>query len=109
MKRATFNILFFIKKTKLLKDGKAPIYLRVTVNGKRSEIAIKRSISPNLWDTLKTKAKGNSKESLIINDYLNSVRGQIYTHHQELQERRKTITAKSLTNAFLGIGEKQWG
>lgn len=108
MKRATFNILFFIKKTKLLKNGKAPIYLRITVNGKRSEIAIKRSIPLNLWDTLKSKAKGNSKEAQIINDYLNSVRGQIYTHHQELQERRKTITAKSLTNAFLGIGEKQW-
>lgn len=108
MKRATFSILFFIKKTKLLKNGKAPIYLRITVNGKRSEIAIKRSIILKLWDTLKSKAKGNSKEAQIINDYLNSVRGQIYTHHQELQERRKTITAKSLTNAFLGIGEKQW-
>ena len=108
MKRATFNILFFIKKTKLLKNGKAPIYLRITVNGKRSEIAIKRSINLKFWDTKRNKVKGNSKEAQFINDYLNSVRGQIYMYHQELQERRKRITAKSLTDAFLGIGEKQW-
>ena len=82
MKRSTFNILFFIKKTKLLKDGSAPIYLRITVNGKRSEIAIKRSINPKFWDIKRNKVKGNSKKAQIINDYLNSVRGQIYTHHQ---------------------------
>ena len=30
MKRATFTILFFIKKSKLLKDETAPIYMGVT-------------------------------------------------------------------------------
>ena len=108
MKRATFSILFFIKKSKLLKNGTAPIYLRITINGKRAEISIKRSINPNLWDTVRNKAKGNSQESKDLNDYLNSVRGQLYTHHQTLQESSKNITSKMLTNAFLGIGEKQW-
>ncbi|WP_288955747.1 site-specific integrase [uncultured Polaribacter sp.] len=108
MKRATFSILFFIKKSKLLKNGTAPIYLRVTINGKRSEISIKRSITPKLWDTVRNKAKGNSQESKDLNEYLNSVRGQLYTHHQALQESSKIITSKMLTNAFLGIGEKQW-
>ena len=108
MKRATFNILFFIKKTKLLKDSTAPIYLRVTINSKRSEISLKRSVIPKIWDTVRNKAKGNSKASQQINDYLNSVRGQLYTHHQNLQEDSKAITPKMLTNAFLGLGEKQW-
>lgn len=35
MQRNYFSILFFIKKTKLLKNGEAPICLRITVNGKR--------------------------------------------------------------------------
>ena len=50
MKRKTFSILFFIKKTKLLKNQKAPIYLRITVDGKRSEISINRSIDPAQWN-----------------------------------------------------------
>jgi len=44
MQRNYFSILFFIKKTKLLKNGEAPICLRITVNGKRAEVQIKRSI-----------------------------------------------------------------
>lgn len=108
MTRATFNILFFIKKSKLLKDQTAPIYMRVTVNGKRSEVSIKRSVIPNLWDTSRNKAKGNSKESKKLNDYLSSIRGQLFMHQQKLQENNKTISPKSLTNAFLGIGEKKW-
>jgi site-specific recombinase XerD len=108
MKRATFNILFFIKKSKVLKDGTAPIYMRVTINGKRSEVSLKRSILPNLWDTVRNKARGNSKEAKVLNEYLNSVRGQLYSHQQMMQEDGKAITSKLLTNAFLGIGEKQW-
>lgn len=108
MKRATFSILFFIKKSKLLKNGTAPIYMRVTVNGKRSEVSIKRSIIPKLWDTVRNKARGNSKETQSLNEYLNSIRGQLYSHQQELQEDGKVITSKLLTNVFLGIGDKQW-
>ena len=57
MKRATFNILFFIKKSKLLRNGQAPIYLRITINGKRSEISIKRSIPLNYGIQYETKQK----------------------------------------------------
>jgi hypothetical protein len=48
MKRATFNILFFIKRSKLLKTGEALIYLRITSNGENAEISLKRSIKPSL-------------------------------------------------------------
>lgn len=108
MKRATFTILFFIKRSKLLKTGEAPVYLRITSNGDSSEISIKRSIKPSLWDTARNKAKGTSPEAIELNDYLTSIRGQLFMHQRELQEAGKQITAKVLLNAFLGIGEKQW-
>lgn len=44
MQRNYFTILFFIKKSKLLKNGEAPICMRITVNGQRAEIQIKRSV-----------------------------------------------------------------
>lgn len=108
MKRATFTILFFIKRSKLLKTGEAPVYLRITSNGDSSEISIKRSIKPSLWDTARNKAKGTSPEATEINDYLSSIRGQLFMHQRELQEAGKQITAKVLLNTFLGVGEKQW-
>ena len=45
--RETMSILFFIKKTKLLKNGEAPICLRLTLNKQIAEIRIKRSILVN--------------------------------------------------------------
>ena len=33
MKNENFSILFFIAKKRLLKNGEAPVYLRITVNG----------------------------------------------------------------------------
>ena len=58
----TFSMIFFIKRTKLLNNGEAPIYLRITVNGLRGEMAIFRSILPEMWDSAKGRAKGNVRE-----------------------------------------------
>ena len=32
MKRSSFNVLFFLKKTKLLKNGEASVCMRITVD-----------------------------------------------------------------------------
>ncbi|MDD6210887.1 MAG: Arm DNA-binding domain-containing protein [Bacteroidales bacterium] len=42
MQKSTFSLLFIIKKSKLRKNGEAPICLRVTVNRHIEEIMIKR-------------------------------------------------------------------
>ena len=39
--KQTFTVLLFLKTSKINSKGKAPIYVRVTVNGKRSEMSIK--------------------------------------------------------------------
>ena len=42
VQRETMNVLFFIKKTKLLRNVEAPICVRITVNRQSVEIRIKR-------------------------------------------------------------------
>ena len=37
--KATFSILFYLKKRSDYSNGPLPIYLRITVDGKRAEIA----------------------------------------------------------------------
>lgn len=41
MQRNTFKIVFFCKKTKINKKGKAPIYVRITTDGVSTEIFTK--------------------------------------------------------------------
>ena len=40
MKQGTMKILFFVLKTKLLKNGEAPILMRITINGQYEETLI---------------------------------------------------------------------
>ena len=44
MKKKTFAILFYVKRTKLLRNGEAPIFMRITVDAVRAEMSIQRSI-----------------------------------------------------------------
>ena len=45
MKKKTFAILFYVKRTKLLRNGKATIFMRITVDAVRTEMSIQRSIN----------------------------------------------------------------
>ena len=53
----TFSILFYIRTSKQKNDGTTPIYVRITVNGKRSDFSAKRSIDASKWNTSKARAK----------------------------------------------------
>jgi hypothetical protein len=61
MKRATCKVLFYIKRTKTLKDGSAPVFVCLTLNGQRAEFALQKSIIEELWDQNNGKGKGLSK------------------------------------------------
>ena len=62
MKRKSFRILLFLRKGKLLKNGEAPICMRITVDKRVCDILIKRSILPEQWNQTKECAKGDEKE-----------------------------------------------
>lgn len=105
--RTTFTTMFFIKKTKLLKNGNAPIYLRLTVNGKSAETSIKRDCPIMLWDIKKYKVKGNSELANEVNQYLRTLENQIYTHHKNLIDNAISPTPKQLINLTFGIENSQ--
>ncbi|MFY0689487.1 MAG: hypothetical protein JXQ90_20120 [Cyclobacteriaceae bacterium] len=60
----TFSLLFFLKKDNRITGTKSPIFLRITVNGKRVEQSVKRSIEHERWDTKAGRVKGNGAETL---------------------------------------------
>ena len=105
MERNYFSILFFIKRTKLLKNGEAPICLRITVNGKRAEVQIKRSVEVNKWNNQKECAIGRDNKTLGLNHYLETVRTKILRIHRQLEQDNKPITAEILKCHYYGESE----
>ncbi len=93
---------FFIRRHRII-NGKAPIYVRVTVNGKRCEISVKRRISVNNWNNGKGYAKGKSPEITALNSYLEQIRGQLTGHYQDLVISKQPVTVEAVKDKFLGI------
>lgn len=102
MKRNYFSVLFFIKKSKLLKNGEAPVCLRITVNGQRAEVQIKRSVDVKKWNSKKESATGKDRPSLELNHYLDTVRTRVLQIHRELELDGKPITAEILKRLYYG-------
>ena len=99
----TFSLLFYIRTTKTKSNGTAPIYVRITINGKRAEFSAKRTIEPTKWNNAKGRAKGSNEQIKALNKYLDTIQAKVYDKQQELMQKNKSITAVSLKNAYLDI------
>lgn len=102
MKRNLFNVLFFIKKAKLLKNGEASVCMRITVNGARVETNIRKSIDPASWNQAKECARGKSRKACDLNAYIENAKIKLHQIFNELEEQRQPITARLLQEMFFG-------
>lgn len=102
MKRDSFRVLFFLKKTKLLKNGEASVCMRITVNGTRVENNIRKSINPALWSQAKETARGKSRRACDLNTYIEEARIKLYQIFCELEQQNRPVTAHLLQELFFG-------
>ena len=58
------TLTFLLQEKKIKKDGKAPVYLRITINGTRSEVSTKVAISPSKWDSKKELIRGKEQNKV---------------------------------------------
>lgn len=88
MKRATFALVYYIKRKKLLKNGDAPIFARITVNGERAEFSVKRSINTTEWDTGKGRSSRKTKQAHSLNEHLDEVWTRVQEIRKELEPEK---------------------
>ena len=101
----TFDFLFYPKKPKDYESGPVKLYLRITVDGKRSETATALEINPDKWES--GKMKGNKEDAKTFNTYLDTLKLQLYECHKDLLQSGTNVNADTLRNAFTGKGERQ--
>ena len=80
-------------------DG--PIYLRITVDGERFEAATQCEICPDKWDRSGQMARGNTNDVRQLNNFLDSLRNQIYEAQRDLLNRGREVTAHALQNIWI--------
>ncbi len=107
MKQETMNILFYELKSRVLKNGEAPIILRVTISGISDEARIRRSVPLHLWNAAKGCSKGKDRASLELNDYIRSLTVKLLTIHKELTLAEALITPSLLLKKLFGNEERR--
>ena len=105
-RKSTFSILFFIKRKKLLKNGDAPVYMRVTVDGRFLEASLKRGVNPKTWNEKRQRSTGRDRLSLELNDYLDDTLAKILNIHQRFADEKKIINPKTILDEWAGRIEK---
>jgi site-specific recombinase XerD len=89
------------------KNSLSPIYLRVTLRGKRAATSLRRKIYKEDWNSSAGRAKGNTEKAKILNRYLSKVENDLYISHQKLLEKGTKFTAQDLVDTFLGKDKKK--
>src|ERR1700733_8085308 len=97
-----FGIHFKIRSERI-KDGKAPVFVGLAVNGNKAYIALKNFQAEIAhWNIDQGCGKTTSKQGRQINNYLDEIRLIFKSHYKDLELSGRKITLDALKDAFLG-------
>ncbi len=97
--RSTFNILFYINRSKLKTDGTTAILCRITIDGSKVVMSTGESISPQDWN-VKRQETSDKK----LNQRLQSFREKIEQGYNTLLLQFGSVSAELLKNHLQGVG-----
>ena len=103
----TVKVLAWLYRSKMNKDGKIPVYLRITKDRQRVEIATGYFINASDWNARTHKVKRTSSQAQEVNEYLQTQRFKITKTYNQLIADEKPFTLSVLKNKLKGNKNKQ--
>lgn len=107
LKKSTFNVNFLLRKHKMLKNGEAPICMRITVNCKTVDISIKRSVAIENWNQTRECCTSTGKVGKELNRYIDTMKAKVLQIHRELEIDGIRVTADAIRDKLYGRDESQ--
>ncbi len=103
----TFSVLFWLNKSKVNKKGLIPIWVRITVDGKRAECSVKRQILSEYWNSENGQAIREWVDAPTLNEYLLLVRSAILRHYNILLSTSAYVTAEDVKRSYQGTKQQK--
>lgn len=105
--KTKITLHFYAKSTKANANGLLPIYVRLTVDGKRLEFSTKKFVEKSKWSNELSKMKGTTEEARSINSYLDLMKSKVLDAQMELIHRNQTLSIENFKSKLLGTEERQ--
>ncbi|MFT3739588.1 MAG: site-specific integrase [Breznakibacter sp.] len=106
-KKSTFNVNFLLRKHKMLKNGEAPICMRITVNCRTVDISIKRSVDVDSWNQTRECCTSTGKVGKELNRYIDTMKAKVLQVHRELEIDGVRVTVDAIRDKLYGRDESQ--
>lgn len=97
------SVLFWTKKQRIDDRNTAPVYARVTINGKRTEISTGKRADLDKWNAASGLQKGTDDESVSLNRSLTRIKADLQRHYDRLEALGEIIDVDKVRNAYLGV------
>ena len=98
----TIKVLFLLRTPKNYLRGPMPVYMRLTVDGERFEIATQREADPEKWDRKTGRLVRSNKESTReLNSYLDILQARVFNAQRELVTVDDELTAQKIKDLLL--------
>lgn len=104
---STFSILFWIYASRAV-NNQTNLYLRLTLNGQRVNISLKRKVNVNTWNKKTQRANGTGKVSKNLNLYLNGLETDIYVIYDKLKSEKSVFDVQTIKDNLLGKTKKRF-
>ena len=107
MLEKSFGLFYYLKQAKNQKEQRWYVYLRITVDGDRREISIKRQWIPGHWNSKTGRATEINEEANELNRYLDTISNKVHQIKRNLIDNGKPVTSENIKNILTGRVEKK--
>ena len=101
--KTKITLHFYAKSTKSNTNGKLPIYVRLTINGERTEFSSKKFIDKTKWSPELAKMKGHTEEARSINSYLDMMRSKVLSAEMDLIHKDEDVSLQNVESIIRGV------
>ncbi len=101
--KQNLSLLLWLYRGKASKDEKAPIYLRITVDGLDTHISLGQKVHPDFWDGKAKQVRSTGLEAKMINQKILQAQTDLQRHFMRLQAQFEWFTHAMLKNVYSGM------
>lgn len=101
--KKTFNQNFIIRRVRQKSRATTLVYLRITVDGARTELSLQRECDPERWDSNRGRLNGKTEEAKSFNTYLDAVQLKIYDIFQTFISTGVAFDGEKIKARYLGF------
>lgn len=101
------SVLFYARKSKTKSNSRAPIYMRITVNGARAEFSTGKDTYLAKWSAQMNRIKGSTEEIRTTNKHLDILKSKVLEIENKLVIAGETFDAEDIKNHLIGKNENE--